>query len=88
MVTANVGVSFVLLGYVFAINGCVYLALIDIDTHLLPWADCIVVGVISCSLLGIDVIIHRQFNVVATMAMSASVTWVIFRYLELVETLY
>lgn len=79
---ANIGMSVALFGLMIAMSGCAYLALIDIDTHLLPWADCIAIGVISCSVLVVDVIIQSRLDVVVTMAVSAVLTGVIFRSLE------
>lgn len=79
---ANVGASIALIGHMFAITGCVYLALIDIDTHLLPWIDCIIVGFLSCGFLSIDALLHSRIDAVVMMALSALLTWVIFRCLE------
>ena len=82
LVAHNVGLSVALIGLVVAIIGCVYLALIDIDTHLLPWGDSIVIGVASCLFLFIDAVLQSQNNVIAVMITSGVITWCIFRLIE------
>jgi prepilin signal peptidase PulO-like enzyme (type II secretory pathway) len=82
MLVSQLGVSLALAGYMIAVTGFVYLALIDIDTHLLPWADCLTVGFLAGALLSTDALIQHRGDIVATMVVSAIVTWVIFRFLE------
>ena len=81
-VARNVGFSVALFGLVVAIVGCAYLALIDIDTHLLPWGDSIVIGITSCSFLLIDVLLRSQHDVIAVMIASGVITWCVFRFIE------
>lgn len=82
MVARNVGWSFALLGFVFTMFGCAYLTLVDIDTHLLPWNDSILVGVTSCAFLVIDAVVRSQSEVIAVMATCGIVTWCVFRFIE------
>ncbi len=82
LVAHNVGLSVALIGLVVAIVGCAYLALIDIDTHLLPWSDSIVIGVASCLLLFIDAVLRSENNVIAVMIASGVITWCVFRFIE------
>ena len=82
LVAHNVGLSVALIGLVVAIVGCAYLAIIDIDTHLLPWSDSIVVGIASCSFLLVDAALRSQNDVIAVMIASGVITWCVFRFIE------
>jgi len=82
MTSRNVGWSFALLGYLVAILGCAHLVLIDIDTHLLPWNDSILIGTTSCVLLVIDAVVRSQPEAIVMMATCGIITWCVFRSIE------
>jgi leader peptidase (prepilin peptidase) / N-methyltransferase len=63
----TLGQSLALLGVLFALSGCVYLAFIDIDTHLLPWGDSMLVGVVPSLIFIVDAMIHSRPDVVLVM---------------------
>ena len=81
-VARNVHSSLPLFGLVIAIVGCVYLALIDIDTHLLPWSDSLAIGSMSCAFLIADSLSRSHYGLIATMTASGVITWCVFRFIE------
>lgn len=82
MVARNIGLSFALVGFGVAITGCAYLALIDIDTHLLPWSDSIALGVASCLFLMADAVVRSHVELIVVMVASGVSAWIVFRIIE------
>lgn len=72
-------------GCIACVSGLVYLSLLDIDTHLLPWVDTWIIAMASCSFLMVDAITTGRAAVVATMILGATFSWVVFRVLEVVS---
>jgi leader peptidase (prepilin peptidase)/N-methyltransferase len=82
VVAHNVSLSLALVGLLIAVAGLAYLSLIDIDTHLLPWSDSLVIGAASCVFLVVDVISHSRGDVVVIMLSSGATAWLVFRCIE------
>lgn len=78
----TLGPSLALLGVLFAVSGCVYLALIDIDTHLLPWGDSMLVGVLPSLIFIVDAMIHSRTDVVLMMLACGVCALLVFIMIE------
>jgi len=62
--------------------GLVYLSLVDLDTHLLPWFDTGVIALSCSALLILDASLSGRWGIVVVMLIGALVSWCCFKILE------
>ena len=64
------------------VAGLVYVSLIDLDTHLLPWLDTFAIALAPVALFAFHAVANGESEVILSMAVAGAMSWLCFRIAE------